>query len=76
MVYQVSKVTKLPIIGLGGIMNGEDAIEFMMAGASAIAVGTANLLNPKATINIINEMEQFMIEKKVSDIKDIVGIIE
>lgn len=76
MVYQVAKAIKLPIIGLGGIMTGEDAIEFLMVGASAIAVGTANLLNPTATINIINEIEMFMKFKKISDIKEIIGIIE
>lgn len=76
MVYQVSKAVKLPIIGLGGIMTGEDAIEFLMVGATAIAVGTANLLNPRATMNILEELEIFMKSKKISDIKEIIGIIE
>lgn len=76
MVYQVSKAIKLPIIGLGGIMTGEDAIEFMMAGATAIAVGTANLINPNATIDILYQINKFMTDKKVRDIHEIIGIIE
>lgn len=76
MVYQVNKAVKIPIIGLGGIMTGEDAIEFMMVGATAIAVGTANLLNPTATMTILDEIETFMKLKKMSDIREIVGIIE
>ncbi|PKM50385.1 MAG: dihydroorotate dehydrogenase [Firmicutes bacterium HGW-Firmicutes-7] len=76
MVYQVAKAIRIPIIGLGGIMTGEDAIEFLMVGASAIAVGTANLLNPRATMNILDEIETFMKTKKIRDIKEIIGIIE
>lgn len=76
MVYQVSKAIKLPIIGLGGITTGEDAIEFMMAGANAIAVGTANLLDPTATIKILDGMENFMQNSKIDNINSIVGIID
>ncbi len=76
MVYQVRKVTDLPIIGMGGIMTGEDAIEFMMAGANAISVGTANLLNPRATMDILDGMKTFMKNNNLLDIKEIVGIIE
>lgn len=76
MVYQVAKAVEIPIIGLGGIMTGEDAIEFMMAGASAIAVGTANLLDPRATMKVLDGMESFLKSKKISDIKEIIGIIE
>lgn len=76
MVYQVRKAVSIPIIGLGGIMTGDDAIEFMMVGANAVAIGTANLLNPCATMNIIDEIESFMIMKKISDINEIIGIIE
>lgn len=75
MVYQVANAVKLPVIGMGGIMTGEDAIEFMMAGAGAVAVGTANLLNPAATMNILSEIETFMADKKIDDINDIVGIV-
>lgn len=76
MVYQVRKAVKIPVIGLGGIMTGEDAIEFMMVGANAIQVGTANLLDPKATINVLNGMTNFMNSKKIDDINQIIGIIE
>jgi len=76
MVYQVRQATKLPIIGLGGIMTGEDAIEFMMAGANAIAVGTANLLNPRATMDVLEGIKSYMNSYKVLDINEIVGIIE
>lgn len=76
MVYQVSKAIDLPIIGLGGIANGEDAIEFMMAGANAVAVGTANLIDPMATIKILDEMKLFMQNNKIDNINSIVGIID
>lgn len=76
MVYQVRKATKLPIIGLGGIMNGDDAIEFMLAGANAIAVGTANLLNPRATIDVLEGIKTYMNLHNILDINEIVGIIE
>ncbi len=74
MVYQVAKAVDLPVIGMGGIMTGEDAIEFMMAGANAVAVGTANLLNPVATMTILEEIKTFLIEEKINDINYIVGI--
>lgn len=76
MVYQVKKAVSIPIIGIGGIMTGEDVIEFMMAGATAVGVGTANLLNPMATMNILDELETFLISKKIDDIHEIIGIIE
>jgi dihydroorotate dehydrogenase (NAD+) catalytic subunit len=76
MVYQVHKAVKLPIIGLGGIMNYEDAVEFMMVGASAIAVGTANLINPRATIEIVEGLKKYAERQKMRDINEIVGIIE
>ncbi|MDM8540200.1 dihydroorotate dehydrogenase [Desulfococcaceae bacterium HSG9] len=75
MVYQVANAVKLPVIGMGGIMTGEDVIEFMMAGASAVAVGTANLLNPAATMNILNEVKAFLSDKSIDNINDIVGIV-
>ncbi len=75
MVYQVANAVDLPVIGIGGIMTGEDAIEFMMAGANAIAVGTANLLNPAATMDILSEIEAFLSEKKIDDINKIVGAV-
>ncbi len=76
MVYQVSKAVKLPIIGMGGISNGEDAVEFIMAGATGISVGTANFANPFATMEVIDGIENYMKKYDVSDISDIRGIIE
>ena len=75
MVYEVSKAVDIPVIGLGGISNGKDAIEFMMAGASAIQIGTINFVNPMAGKEIIEEMETFLKEQGINDINDIVGII-
>lgn len=75
MVWQVHKAVKIPVIGLGGIMNGKDAIEFMLAGASAIEVGTANFINPKVTVEIIDFMEDYCIRHGISDINEIVGMI-
>lgn len=76
MVYQVANAVKLPLIGMGGIMNYEDAIEFMMAGATMVSVGTANFHNPYATIEIIDGMECFMKEKGIEDINDIIGCVK
>ncbi|MBU4320947.1 MAG: hypothetical protein KJ739_07670, partial [Nitrospinae bacterium] len=67
---------KIPVIGMGGIMNSSDAIEFMLAGATAVAVGTANFINPSATIDIINGIESFMTENSITDIKELTGGIK
>lgn len=76
MVHLVRQSTDLPIIGMGGIMTGEDAVEFMMAGANAVAVGTANLLDPSATNKILDELVLFMQNKGLNDINEIVGIVK
>lgn len=76
MVYQVNKAVKLPVIGMGGISNGEDAIEFIMAGAMGVSVGTANFINPFATIEVIDGIESYMKNYNVSDISEIRGIID
>lgn len=75
MVYQVANAVKLPLIGMGGIMNAEDALEFIMAGATAVAVGTANFINPHATINVIDGIEAFMKKQNIEDINDIIGCV-
>lgn len=75
MVHEVSKAVSIPVIGLGGIVSGMDAIEFMMAGASAIQIGTVNFFNPNAGQNIIEEMEAFCKEQGIKNINEIVGII-
>ena len=75
MVYQVAQAVKLPIIGMGGIENAEDAIEMILAGASAVSVGTANFYHPTATMEIVRGIEDYMRRMKVDDIKDLVGIV-
>lgn len=76
MVYQVANAVNLPIIGMGGIMNAEDAIEFMMAGATAVSVGTANFANPYATVEIANGIVEFMKKHKIQDINEIIGCVK
>ena len=75
MVYQVAQAVKLPIIGMGGIMTAEDAIEFLLAGATAASVGTANFHNPTATIDIINGIEAYMKQYGIQDIKELIGAV-
>lgn len=75
-VWQVYRAVKLPIIGMGGITCAEDALEFIMAGATAVAVGTANFVNPRATIDIIDGLEKFMLENSIKDINEIIGIAQ
>lgn len=75
MVHEVAKAVEIPVIGLGGISTGMDAIEFIMAGASAIQIGTINFANPMAGKEIIEEMEAFCIEQGIKDINEIVGIV-
>lgn len=76
MVYEVAKTVNLPIIGMGGIISGEDALEFMMAGATAISVGTANFNDPQSTIKILEDIEKYMEKYDVKDINDIIGCVE
>ena len=75
MVWQVAKAVKIPIIGLGGICNATDAIEFIMAGASAIQIGTANFLDPTVTIKVRDGINQWLDNHGVKDIKEIVGAV-
>ncbi|MDE6761540.1 MAG: dihydroorotate dehydrogenase [Lachnospiraceae bacterium] len=76
MVYQVANAVKLPVIGMGGIMNAEDAIEFMMAGASMVSVGTANFHNPYTTIEIIEGIKEFMEKQGIDDIREMIGCVK
>ena len=73
MLWQVASAVKIPIIGMGGIMTGSDAIEFMLAGASAVAVGTANFSDPLACVRILEEVESYLDKYEITDINDIVG---
>lgn len=75
MVYQTAQVVKLPIIGMGGIMNAEDAIEMILAGATAVSVGTANFTNPRVTEEIVDGIAAYMEKYKVSDIKELIGAV-
>lgn len=76
MVYQVANAVKLPIIGMGGCMCAEDALEFIMAGATAVAVGTANFNNPYATIEIIDGIQKYMETNHIEDIHELIGCVK
>lgn len=76
MVYQVANAVKIPILGMGGIQNTEDALEFLMAGATMIAVGTANFYNPRATVEIIDGLEAYAEREGLDSICDIIGCVK
>lgn len=76
MVWQVAKAVKVPIIGIGGIMNATDALEFILAGATAVQVGTASFINPGAAQTIVEEMEGWMVANGVADINSLIGALE
>lgn len=76
MVYQTAQAIKIPIIGMGGIMTAEDAIEMILAGATAISVGTANFVNPKTTMEIVDGIKKYMEKYHVNDIKELVGAVQ
>lgn len=73
MVYQVANTVKLPIIGMGGIMTGEDAVEFLLAGATAVSIGTANLVHPDAAIRIKEELINYLGNNNIKDVNEIIG---
>ena len=75
MVWEAAKKIKIPVIGIGGIMNARDAIEFMVAGASAVQVGTANFMNPSASMEALSGIEDFMRKEKISSLKEIIGSV-
>ena len=75
MVYQVAKAVSLPIIGMGGITTGEDAIEFILAGATAVAVGTANFRNPRATMDVLDGIKEYMLNNGIKSLDEIRGIV-
>ena len=76
MVYQVANAINLPIIGMGGVATTEDALEMIMVGASAVAVGTANFHNPYATVEIIKGIEEYMKKNSISDIHELIGCVK
>ena len=75
MVYQAASAVKIPIIGMGGICNAEDAVEFLLAGASAVSVGAANFFNPYVTEEIVRGIEAYMEQYHIEDIKELIGAV-
>ena len=76
MVWKVAQAVSVPIIGMGGIMNATDAVEFLLAGASAVAVGTANYVNPRISIEVLEGIEQYLVDQGDKSVKDIVGTVK
>ena len=73
MVWQVFEAVKIPVVGLGGIMNATDAIEFMLAGATAIEIGTANFIDPTVTMKVIDGIEEYLHRHGFSAVRDLIG---
>ena len=76
MVYQASHAVKIPVIGMGGIATAEDAIEFLLAGATAVSVGAVNFMNPYATVEIVDGIEQYMTKYGVEDVQELIGAVD
>ncbi len=76
MVYQTAQAVKIPIIGMGGIANAEDALEFIMAGASAVAVGAMNFHDPYTTVRVIDGLRDYIEKNQVEDIKELIGCVK
>ena len=76
MVWQVARTARVPVIGIGGIMTAADALEFIIAGASAVQVGTANFVNPHVTTDIIDGIEKFLVDRNIDKISDLIGTVE
>jgi dihydroorotate dehydrogenase (NAD+) catalytic subunit len=76
MVWQVARAVKIPVIGMGGIMTSSDAIEFLLAGASAVQIGTASFIDPQASVKILEGIENFMLRKGFSYLNEIIGLID
>jgi dihydroorotate dehydrogenase (NAD+) catalytic subunit len=75
MVWEVSQTVNIPVIGMGGIRNAEDAIEFILVGASAIQIGTANLINPKTGIEVIDGIKKYLLENRLDRVQKLVGTL-
>ena len=76
MVYQASHAVKIPVIGMGGILTGEDAAEFLLAGATAVAVGAANFFEPQASVQVLEGLESYLERTNVPDVRDLIGAVE
>ena len=75
MVYQVAQAVNIPILGMGGIVNGEDAIEFMLAGATAVSIGAGNFISPYTSVNTVQGIENYMEKHKIEDVNTIIGAV-
>jgi dihydroorotate dehydrogenase (NAD+) catalytic subunit len=75
MVWQTARAVKIPVIGMGGIMNGNDALEFIMAGAAAVQIGTATFIEPRAALTAIESIDSFLAARKLDSLSNIIGII-
>ena len=76
MVYQTANAVKIPVIGMGGILTAEDALEFILAGATAVSVGTANFANPCAAKEVAEGIERYMEQQGVDDIRELIGAVK
>ena len=76
MVYQVAQAVKIPILGMGGIVNGEDAVEFMLAGATAVSIGAGNFINPYTSVETVKGIEDYMKKYNIEDVNDIIGTVQ
>ena len=76
MVYQTAQAVKIPIIGMGGIANAEDAIEFLLAGATAVSIGAMNFINPYTTVETVQGIEDYMRQYQITDIKELIGAVQ
>ncbi|HKZ17058.1 MAG TPA: dihydroorotate dehydrogenase [Geobacteraceae bacterium] len=76
MVWQVASAVDIPVIGIGGITKATDALEFLLAGATAVQVGTANFITPGVTENIVRDMERYLVENRIADVKDLIGALQ
>src|SRR4029078_8972539 len=76
MVYEAARAVRIPVIGMGGIASGEDAAEFLIAGATAVEIGTATFWDPAAPLRVANELAGFLREQRVSSVRSLVGSIE
>jgi len=75
MVWEVTRAVRLPVIGLGGIVTGEDAVEFLLAGATAVAVGSANFADPSAALNILSGLERYLVRHRMTDVRQLIGAL-
>ena len=76
MVWQVAQAVKVPVVGMGGIMNATDAIEFLLAGATAIQIGTANFIDPTVTMSVLDGIDEYLQRHNYNDVNDIIGKLE